>query len=568
MAVFSYDRYYGYAELTAALEKLAAEHPELVRLESLGKSHEGREIWLVTVTASKTGPAEAKPAVWADGNIHATELSASSACLYLLEKLVSGYGADAGVTRLLDTRAFYVAPRVNPDGAEWALERPPRRIRSSTRPYPHDEEPPEGLIERDIDGDGRLLWMRVPDPNGPWKPHPEHPRLMVRRAPEDVEGDFYWLFPEGEIRNYDGSLVKVAPKKEGLDLNRNFPGTWRAEHEQRGAGPFPASEPEVHHLVRFLSSRTNITSGVTFHTWSGVLLRPSCIKPDEDLPAEDLWVFKEMGDRGTAITGYPNISVYHDFRYHPKQVITGDFDEWAYDHRGMFTWTCEIWSPQRQAGIEMTKFIDWYRDHPLEDDIKLLRWSDEKLGGRGYVDWYAVEHPQLGTVELGGWDMDFCWRNPPVEFLEAEIAPLADWMIWQGWTTPLLSLHKLEVKALGGDRHRVELVVENTGWLPSYGARKALERKVCRGVLFEIALPGDAELESGALRHEGPQLEGRAGVHSAATPWSLWNAQMDNRAKCVWVVRAAPGTEFTVCARHDRAGKVVERVRVGRGASL
>ena len=101
-----------------------------------------------------------------------------------------------------------------------------------------------------------------------------------------------------------------------------------------------------------------------------------------------------------------------------------------YDHMGVFAWTVEIWSPQRQAGITDLKFIDWYREHPVEDDLKLLKWSDEALGGRGYVDWYPFEHPQLGKVELGGWDMLYAWRNPPPEFLEQEVALFPDWLVF------------------------------------------------------------------------------------------------------------------------------------------
>ena len=80
---------------------------------------------------------------------------------------------DETATRALDTRAFYVVPRVNPDGAELYFADKPRFLRSSVRPYPYDEEPIEGLKMEDADGDGRILQMRVPDPNGPWKPHPD-----------------------------------------------------------------------------------------------------------------------------------------------------------------------------------------------------------------------------------------------------------------------------------------------------------------------------------------------------------------------------------------------------------
>jgi len=560
MPAVQFDRFYRYEELTALLHAYAEEFPDLVRLESLGKSYEGRDVWLATVTNFKTGPAEEKPALWVDGNIHATEVSPSSACLYLIGCLTAGYGQDETVTRCLDTRAFYVCPRVNPDGAEWLLSDEPRLIRSSTRPYPYDEDPLEGLEEKDVDGDGRLLWMRIKDPNGPWKAHPDEPRLMIRREPEDVAGDFYWIFPEGVIKNYDGYLFSVPPKKEGLDLNRNFPSEWRSEVQQAGAGPFPTSEPEVRNLAAFVAAHPNLTGAVTFHTFSGVLLRPYGTRPDDDMPAEDLWTYQKIGQKGSAITGYPHASTFHEFKYHPKEVITGDFDGWCYEERGIFAWTVEIWSPQRQAGIKNHRFIDWYREHPLEDDLKMLAWSDNALEGKGYVDWYPYDHPQLGPIELGGWDTLYCWRNPPPAFLEKEIAPFADWLIWKLMLSPRLEVYAAQATALGEDVYRVTLVVENAGWLPTYITKKALEKKVARGVIFEIALPEGASLAAGKEREETRQLEGRAYTAAAAYPWAIGSASMEARVKYEWVVKAAPGTMVTVTARHDRAGRVQRQI--------
>ncbi|MGE5088265.1 MAG: M14 family zinc carboxypeptidase, partial [Candidatus Levyibacteriota bacterium] len=188
MPQIAFDRFYRYAELTDILHALAHEHPQLVSIEAAGKSHEGRDIWVLTVTNVATGAACDKPAFWVDGNIHSTEVAASAAALHFVDTLVRGYGKDAEVTRALDTRAFYVCPRINPDGAEWALADRPKWVRSSTRPYPLDVEEIEGLAVEDIDGDGRILQMRIPDPNGLWKPHPQEPRLMVRRDPTETGG--------------------------------------------------------------------------------------------------------------------------------------------------------------------------------------------------------------------------------------------------------------------------------------------------------------------------------------------------------------------------------------------
>lgn len=550
-----FDTYYRYDELTQILHAYAEEYPHLVRIESIGKSYEGRDIWLLTLTNFKTGPAEEKPALWVDGNIHASEVSPSTACLYLIHRLVNEYGTHQKITRCLDTRAFYVCPRVNPDGAEWALAEKPKIIRSSTRPYPYDEDPIGGLVQEDIDGDGRMLMMRIRDPNGNWKKHPDEPRLMVRREPDEVGGEYYRILPEGRFEEpFDPAILTLQPKKEGLDLNRNFPAHWRQEYEQPGAGPYPTSEPEVRAIVDFIAKHPNITGGITFHTWSGVLLRPYSHQPDDAFPAEDLWTYQKIGAKGTEITGYPNVSVYHDFKYHPKEYISGVFDDWMYDHLGVFAWTVEIWSPQRQAGITDYKFIDWYREHPVEDDLKLLKWSDEVLGGKGYVDWYEFDHPQLGKVELGGWDVLYAWRNPPPQFLEKEVALFPDWLVWHLLISPKLEIYEAKATPLGDHLYQVRLVVQNTGWLPTYITKKALEKKVVRGVIAEIELPEGASLRTGKPREELGQLEGRAYKPSAISGWTT--DPTDDRAKVEWVVHAPQGGTVRLIARHERAGVV------------
>jgi murein tripeptide amidase MpaA len=563
MQKLRFDHYYRYAELTDILESFAKEYPHLVRLESIGKSYEGRDIWLVTVTNLETGAPEDKAALWVDGNIHATEVSPTSACIYLLNTLCTQFGKDDEVTRAVDSRTFYICPRVNPDGAEWALADKPKLIRSSTRPYPYDEEPlPDGLSREDVDGDGRMLFMRVPDKNGEWKKHPDEPRLMIRREPTEIGGDYYRIFPEGTIENYDGATINPKPIKENLDLNRNFPSAWRQEFEQRGAGEFPTSEPEVRAIVEFIMKHRNICGALTYHTWSGVLLRPYGTKSDDDMQPEDLWTFKAMGEKGTQLTGYPNISVFHEFKYHPKEVITGVFDDWLFDHYGLFSWTIEIWSPQRQAGIESYKYIDWYREHPIEDDLKMIQWSDTTLDGNGYVTWYPFEHPQLGQVELGGWNMLHCWRNPPTKLLEKEIAPFTDWMLWYALLFPELEIHQVDVTPLGGDNYHIRMVVQNTSWLPTNVSKQALSKQVVRGLICEIELPEGAELKSGKAREILGQLEGRNETAVSATPWSVGSSTPD-RAKVEWLVQAPKGSEVTLIARHDRAGKVTVDIELG-----
>ena len=165
-----FDRFYRFDEFSAILQWYVKQNPNLLTIESIGKSYEGRDIWVLTATNAKTGPAADKPAYWIDANIHASELAAGVASLYFIDTLVKQVGKRDDITQCLDTRAFYICPRMNPDGAEWAMrgveDGGPKIIRSSTRPYPHDEDAIDGLDIEDIDGDGRILSMRIPDANG------------------------------------------------------------------------------------------------------------------------------------------------------------------------------------------------------------------------------------------------------------------------------------------------------------------------------------------------------------------------------------------------------------------
>lgn len=563
MPSIAFDRYYRYEELTNLLQSYAKEYANLVGLESIGKSHEGRDIWLVTVTAG--GNAGDKPAFWCDGNIHASETSASTAVLYLLNKLCTQCGKDKEITRALDTRAFYLVPRLNPDGAEWALETPPRIIRSSTRPYPYDEEDYYGVDKKDLDGDGRILSMRLKDSNGPWKLNPQEPRLLQLREPGDTGGTYYRLLPEGVLHHWDGMTIRGRKQKQGLDINRNFPAAWRQEFEQYGAGPYPTSEPEIRAAVQAIVDRPNICGAVTFHTFSGVHLRPPARYPDNDMAPEDLWAFKDIGKKGTEMTGYPAVSTWHDFKYHPKEVITGTFDDWMYEHRGVFAWTTEIWSPQRQAGIKDFHFTEWFRQHPPEHDIALLKWSDEKLGGKGYVDWKPFHHPQLGEVEIGGWDVAYAFRNPPPDHLEKEVAPFSDWVVWQALAGPKLEPRETRIENAGQGAKRIRFAVQNTGWLPTNVSKIAENRKLCRGVVGEITKKGEkpegegaAEPEwllSGKLRQQAGQLTGWSNI--AVMGFGQTLNPTDDVAVFEWVV--TPG-EYDLVAKHERAGVVRESV--------
>jgi hypothetical protein len=553
---YAFDRFLRYDELVAWLHEVAAAHPDLVTLETYGRSHEGRELWLVGVTDSATGAHDTKPAHWVDASIHAVELTATVAACYLVERLVTGHASgDEDVVRALRTRTFYIVPRVNPDGAEWVLADRPRFRRSSTRAWPwRDAHQWPGLHIEDVDGDGRILNMRVADHDGAWMPHPEDARLLIpvpaTGAPNGVAR--YRTYTEGSIAGYDGFTVPTAGQVESLDLNRNFPAGW--DHGVRGAGDHPLSEPEIDALVRAMSARPNICGFNAFHTSGGVLLRPSSVKADSMLEPLDIWSWGQLGEVGTALTGYTVHSVFADFTWDPRVTMSGAADDWAYEHLGVFGWTTEFWDIVHAATGTKQSTHFWYLGPTPEEALAVLHWCDEHHPN-AFVEWYPFEHPQLGAIELGGWNDLEAWTNPPVHLLRDEVAPHAEFAIHQALCSPRIEIVHTRTQRLGEDTWQVDAGIANTGWLPTDVTALARKNELVKPGYAELSGPG-VDVVGGPSRRTFGYLEGRAAMRFTNGLFSNgWNGTPD-RALVSWVVNAVAGSELTIDVISDRTGRI------------
>ncbi len=126
-----FDHILHYDELTKLLHAWADARPNLVQLESIGTTPEGRAIWFLTLTNGRTGPALEKPALVIDGNMHATEWGGGVAALHFVWRLLEGYGTDERITRLLDTRTIYVLPRMTPEESTLAISTATGELSSS-----------------------------------------------------------------------------------------------------------------------------------------------------------------------------------------------------------------------------------------------------------------------------------------------------------------------------------------------------------------------------------------------------------------------------------------------------
>ena len=546
---FDFSHYYTYSELVSYLQQMREAYPQLVNLKAIGQSYGGRDIWLAILTNQEQGNYLEKPGYWIDGNTHAGEVTGSAVACYIIYYLLTKYEEDAIAKRLLDRYTIYVLPRLAVDGAEKYLTTP-YQLRSSIRPYPYPDER-DGLHREDINGDGLILQMRIQDECGAWKVSESDPRLLVRREPEEFGGTYYTVLPEGSIRNYDGYSVKVAPPLEGMDFNRNYPHQWVPEGQQRGAGDFPFSEPETRAEAEFWQQNRNINGFISYHTYSAVILRPYSTHPDEHFPVSDLEMYQLLGKKGKEITGYNCISVYHDFRYHPQDVTYGAMDDYGYDHFGWFGFTIELWDAPTAAGIEKEDYVQWFRWHSPEDGLKLLQWNDEKLGGVGFINWQPFDHPQLGSVEIGGWNQKTVWQNAPAEYLPDLCAKQCRFALVLALMSPRLALAQTEITHQGSDIYHIVVQWENQGFLPTYTSQKALDRRAVRPIEIILSLPATVSLISGQLKQEIGHLEGRS--NKALKKMAQGN---DFRSHLEWVVKGKPGSEIEVTAVAERAGTV------------
>jgi murein tripeptide amidase MpaA len=487
----NWQRYHSTADAYALLEGWADAFPNLTNLYSIGETLEGTPLLVLEITNKETGEALEKPGYYYDGNIHAEELTGAEVALHFTWHVLSHYGKDPRITRLLDTHTLYVRPKFNPDGADLTLTTP-HNPRSTPRPYDQDQD---GLLDEDppndLDHDGAITRMRIPGPNGLWTISPEDPRLMIRHE-EHPAGDRYDLYSEGLDEDGDGRFNEDGVG--GIDMNRNFPRNWGMEFEQRGAGPYPLSEPETRATIAFLHSHRNVTGVFHGHTSGGFLYRLPSTTSWDDYDLADQRLILELSDKYQTTTGQ-RVTPSHS---NPRVHRYGTLISWSYWDFGVVGFVPEFW-----GGFGR----DYDRDGTVTDGER-LRWNDEELGGDGFARWTPYDHPQLGAVEIGGWRTRFTERNPPPHLLEGEIEQYVEWMLWLAEISPHVVIKDVAARPVGSENVvKVTVVIENEGYLPTHITQRALAAKIAVPVRVMVRL-AHADLITGSERTDLGHLPG------------------------------------------------------------
>ena len=484
----AFDRLYDYPELVEALKQLVQAHPDLLTLSSLGKSFEGRDLWCVTINNPKTGRDRDKPAMYVDGNIHGNEVQAAEACLYMIWYLTENYGRIPNITGIVDGRAFYVVPTVNPDGRAHWFARPNTTHSSRSGKAPRDDDR-DGLFDEDdyddLDGDGQVTEMRKRDPDGRFKTSPDDPRLLVPIKPGE-RGEFTALGPEGIDNDGDGLVNEDPPG--GYDMNRNWPADWQPDHIQGGAGDFPLCWPETKAVSAFLLDHPNVAGVQAFHNAAGMILRgPGHPSRQAAYPPGDDRIAEEIGRNGARMLPFYRNFVIHKDLY----PVHGGFIGWTYEHLGIFSFTNELWNAEQLLGTpepaapgqSITRAIggDRLADH--------LFANDRLLFGASFKEWKPFKHPLYGDIEIGGF-VKQSQRVPPTFMIEELCHRNAAFVIYHADQMPRLEFAEIKVEPVGGDLRSVTATIRNTRAIPSIAQQAAAHR---------IGLPDIASLEGPGL---------------------------------------------------------------------
>jgi hypothetical protein len=515
-----FQHYHTIEEALALLQKWAKAYPDLVELYSVGKSFEGRDIWQLTITNRKTGKDTDKPAFFLEGGRHAGEITGVETVLYFINHVLTNYGKDASVTKLVDSKALYCKPNNDPDGNS-LYQHTAQASRSTVRPFDDDgdglldEDPPE-----DLDGDGFIRQMRkfVGPGKGNAVKDPADPKGRVMKRVPQGEGD-YLTYSEGIDNDSDGRYNEDGIG--GLDLHRNYPGNWRPMREetgrgwsQGGAGEFPLSETETRAVFSFLMTHPNVGIVQSLDTAVPMLLRgPSTATTEEAMFPEDAALFNKFDKEGLKITGYPWAGdVYHVYATRGggnpmtgeparDMPLFGHGPDFGYLYFGAIWYGDEIWNGGRFPEADTNK-------DGRTDELEVMRWHDENRANKDdFKEWTPFRHPQLGDVEIGGWNPKFWSQNPPPDILEKWVRNEAMFNLYLAEQLPQVRLTAVTMTPAKGvpaadNVFAVQATVVNEGLMPT-ALEMAKRVKIVRPDTLTITLGQGQELTKAAAGKPG-----------------------------------------------------------------
>lgn len=470
----SFNKYYDWNEVEESLRKLEKAYPKFLKLRSIGKSYQGREIWYMTINNPDTGNEMQKCAMYMDANIHGNEVQGGEIGLYTIWYLMENYNYNDYIRKLVDERVFYIFPSVNPDGRDLWLHSG-GSARSGQVPMDSDND---GLYDEDgpedLDGDGEAgsMFIKVERGKGTHRLSDIGDRLVpiqknIKGKPDEL-GDYKYIGSEGIDNDGDGRYNEDGGG--GYDANRDWPSYWQPNYIQRGAGGYPFYWPESQHTRDFFYAHPNIAGVQAFHNSGGMILRGPGTQLHGEYLRADLSVYDDIGKKGEKIIeGYRYIVIWSDL-----YTVWGGFIDFTHDMLGIYSFSNELWTSRadldKDGNItqEEEEFFDKYID------------MDNTA-----ISMHQIDHPQLGNVTIDRDATKLIGRVPPTWLLEEMCHRNMAFCLLHADEMPLPIIKDVNAEKIASGLYRLKVTLYNERLMPTLSAA-AIENRVQQPDILSI----------------------------------------------------------------------------------
>ncbi|MCC7292368.1 MAG: hypothetical protein IT449_09945 [Phycisphaerales bacterium] len=594
------------ARLGRRLSEMVARNPRDCALSTYGASRGGRDLWVLRVGRGED--VDQRPALVLIAGLDGDTFSTTDVAIRVVESVMNASQPSATHGDLLDRQTIYLIPRANPDACASFFAPVKLAQRTTLRPIDDDRD---GLADEDgpddVNCDGKISLMRKLDPEATHLPDPAEPRLL--KEPDRAKGQkpIYKVYTEGIDDDGDGEYNEDGVG--GVDLNRNFPHGY-AEHEP-SSGPHTISEPESKALIDFFLAHPNIAVAVVYGRYDNIVKLPEAGRMDVtqrapvSLHKDDAAIYEQLSKRYKEITGVKElvkdeeVGALHGWAYAQFGVPAFACRVWTRPEESRSAAPespkpaeplpatqpeppaaqpepaaaqpepaaatgappAETPPPPSAAPTEPPVKSSDQTNKPADPSAKpaekpepadkeavaWLAYSDTQRQGQGFMPWTPFEHPQLGPVEIGGFD-PFFQTTPPPDQLDAVAAKQTEFLSDLLGRFPKPVLEELKVKALSDHVFEIESAVVNDGYLPTATAMGAQTRRV-RPMLVTLELPLERIVGGERLSRFG-SIPGSGG-----------------REKLRWLVLGQPGDPIAVTLTSPRFGNAQQIVTLPQGKS-
>jgi len=540
--------YSNFADLERKVTTLARQHADVMRVSVAGVSAGGRKIHAIEIAAKGAVPPGQRPAVFVGANIAGYHNAGTEAALTLVEKLVA-----RKTDPLLANRTFYILPAMNPDAHDAIFAKVRQRQHWNGAKLDRDRD---GLTGEDgpddLNGDGRITQMRIPDPHGEYLPDPTDPRLMKKADPLKGEKGAYRVLTEGADNDGDGAFNEDAAG--GFAPDKNFAAGWADDDPEAGA--FASSTPEAKAAMDYLLARRNVALAFVFGPGNNLLEVP---KAGADFGQTRLVLTPaQAGQMGVEPRAYALDELYKLLEGSPvMRQLDGSREALAAvlgagpavavdgeDVRYYQSAADEYKKILEKAGLDAKRpgkgwtgggLTQWLYLHYSTFVMELDVWGVAKDWKGGAVAWTPVTLPDGTKAEVGGTD-PFAAIAPEA----AELAKAAGAHVEMVWASAeklaRVEMLSASAQALGGGVWRVTAVAGNTGAWPTH-TKHAVRSRAWLPVRLKLTLPAGASLVNGNDQAFSERLTGGTGV-----------------LRGEWLVRSAQGAKLTVDVLTQNAG--------------